>query len=154
MMPNEDWVFIKNPIKDGSRTTIIYIRMYQCCQMVYFQTQTPNLSKFWRALGWKMFMYIFYGHLEYFADICDILWPFVIFYNHLWYFMTICDILWPFVIFYDHLVHFVYILYIFPVFGIMYHEKSGNPGMYCVWSLRPQAGFQHKILFPIWQSLT
>jgi hypothetical protein len=41
---------------------------------------------------------IFYGHLEYFADIWDILWSFV-----------------PF---YVHLVHF----------GIMYQEKSGNPG--------------------------
>jgi hypothetical protein len=29
---------------------------------------------------------------------------------------------------YGHLVHFVYIWYIFSSFGIMYQEKSGNPG--------------------------
>jgi hypothetical protein len=30
--------------------------------------------------------------------------------------------------FYDHLVLFVVILYIFPRVGILYQEKSGNPG--------------------------
>jgi hypothetical protein len=34
-------------------------------------------------------------------------------------------------IFYDHLVHFLFIWYIFSCFGIMYQEKSGNPGWYC-----------------------
>jgi hypothetical protein len=29
---------------------------------------------------------------------------------------------------YDYLVHFVFIWYIFSGFGIMYQEKSGNPG--------------------------
>jgi hypothetical protein len=31
--------------------------------------------------------------------------------------------------FYDHLVQFVLIWYIFPLFGIMYQEKYGNPGV-------------------------
>jgi hypothetical protein len=46
---------------------------------------------------------IFYGHLEYFAEIWEVLWPFG---------------------------KFVLIWYIFPVFGIVYQEKSGNPGQY------------------------
>jgi hypothetical protein len=65
----------------------------------YFQTKNPNLGIFWRALDWKMFLY----------------------------FMAVSNILRTFEIFYDHLVHFVSIWYIFSVFGIMYHEKSGNP---------------------------
>jgi hypothetical protein len=43
-----------------------------------------------------------------------------IFYGHLVH-------LWSFVIFYGHLVQFVVIWYIFPHFGIVYKEKSGNP---------------------------
>jgi hypothetical protein len=45
----------------------------QGCQMVSFQTKNTNLGKFWRARDWKMLIYIFYGHLEYFTDIWDIL---------------------------------------------------------------------------------
>jgi hypothetical protein len=45
---------------------------------------------------------IFYGHLEYFIDIWDILYPFVT---------------------------FVFIWYIFSSFGIMHQEKSGNPAV-------------------------
>jgi hypothetical protein len=29
----------------------------QGCQMAYFQTQNPNLNKFWRVLQWKMLAY-------------------------------------------------------------------------------------------------
>jgi hypothetical protein len=43
-----------------------------------------------------------------------------IFYGHLEYFMDIWDILWPFVTFCVHLVHF-------SSFGITHQEKSGNP---------------------------
>jgi hypothetical protein len=50
-----------------------------------------------------------------------------IFYVHLEYLKDIWDILWPFGAFCVHLVHFVCILYIFPRFGIMEQEKSGNP---------------------------
>jgi hypothetical protein len=60
------------------------------CQLVCFQTQNPNLGKFWRALDWKMFIYCTYGHYG-------------IFYGDLGNFMTI----WY--------LHFLYILYIFPV---------------------------------------
>jgi hypothetical protein len=68
--------------------------------MVCFQTKNPNLGKCWRALDWKMFL--------------D--------------FMAIWNILWRFGIYYDHLLHFVLILVHFSGFGIMYQEKSGNPG--------------------------
>jgi hypothetical protein len=44
------------------------------------------------------------------------------------FFMAIWNILWIFGIFYNHLVHFVFICYILSGFGIMYQEKSGNPG--------------------------
>jgi hypothetical protein len=53
----------------------------QGCQMVYFQTKTPNLGKFWRALEWKMMVY--------FIVIWNILRSFGIFYGHLVYFMAI-----------------------------------------------------------------
>jgi hypothetical protein len=58
-----------------------------------FQTKTPNLGKFWRALEWKIFVY----------------------------FMPIWNILWPF-------GNFVVIWHMFPRFGILCQEKSGNPG--------------------------
>jgi hypothetical protein len=45
------------------------------------------------------------------------------------YFMAISYILHPFGIFCDHLVYFMVIyLVIFPRFGMLYQEKSGNPG--------------------------
>jgi hypothetical protein len=75
----------------------------QGCQMVCCQTQNPNLGKFWRVLQWKMLVY----------------------------FMDTWSIWWSFVIFYGHLVQFVVIWYIFPRFGILYQEKSGDPD----WSL-------------------
>jgi hypothetical protein len=53
---------------------------------------------------------IFYGDLEY------------IFYSHLEYFRVIRYILWPF-------GYVVVIWYIFPRFGILCQEKSGNPAM-------------------------
>jgi hypothetical protein len=65
-----------------------------------FQTKNPNLGKFWRALVWEMFKY----------------------------FIATWKILWRFWVFYDHLVHFLLIWFIFSGFGIMYQEKSGNPG--------------------------
>jgi hypothetical protein len=40
--------------------------------MVSFQTQNPNLGKFWRATELEN-VDIFYGHLDYFTDIWDIL---------------------------------------------------------------------------------
>jgi hypothetical protein len=43
--------------------------------------------------------------------------------------MAICDILRTLGLFYDHLVHFVFIWYIVSGLGIMYQEKSGNPGL-------------------------
>jgi hypothetical protein len=38
----------------------------QGCQVVYFQTKNPNLSKFWRALDWKMLVCC-YVHLVHFV---------------------------------------------------------------------------------------
>jgi hypothetical protein len=67
--------------------------------MVCFQTKSPNVGKFWKVLLWKILVY----------------------------FMTIWIILRPLEIFYGHLVYFVVIWYIFPRFGILDQEKSGNP---------------------------
>jgi hypothetical protein len=41
--------------------------------------------------------------------------------------LTIWSILLPLENFYGHLVYFVVVWYIFPRFGILYQEKSGNP---------------------------
>jgi hypothetical protein len=60
------------------------------------------MGKFWRALGWKIFMY--------FMAVWNILQTFWIFYGHL-------DILCSFCTF-------------FSGFGIMHQEKSGNPGLF------------------------
>jgi hypothetical protein len=77
---------------------------------------------------------IFYGHLEYFTDIWDILWPFGTFW-----------------------VHLVYIHMYFPHFGIVCREKSGNPG--CVgiygrirnWLLRNEIGLKMNVLQKGWR---
>jgi hypothetical protein len=69
--------------------------------MVCFQTNNPNLGKFWRGLDWKVLIYC----------------------------LTIWSILRPLEIFYGHLVYFVVIRYIFPRFGMLYQEKSGNPDL-------------------------
>jgi hypothetical protein len=72
----------------------------QDCQIVYFQTKYTQI---WEILeGLKMEnVGTFYGHLEYNTDVWHILEPF------------------------DNLVA---IWYIFPRFGILHQEKSGNPG--------------------------
>jgi hypothetical protein len=57
--------------------TIMYVRAYQGCQMVCFQTKNSNLGIFLRALcileKWKYFIFmpfgIFYDHLVYFVFI-------------------------------------------------------------------------------------
>jgi hypothetical protein len=67
--------------------------------MVCFQTKNPNFGKFWRVLQWKILVY----------------------------FMSIWTFLGPLEISYGHLVYFVVIMYIFPRFGILDQEKSGNP---------------------------
>jgi hypothetical protein len=41
--------------------------------MVCFQTKNPNLGKFFRASDYIEDVDIFYGHLEYFMDMWDIL---------------------------------------------------------------------------------
>jgi hypothetical protein len=71
--------------------------------MVSFQTKNPTLGTFWRALDWKMENARFYGHIEYFTDIGECLWPFGT---------------------------FVLVWYIYSGFGIMYQEKSGNPALH------------------------
>jgi hypothetical protein len=40
--------------------------------MVYFLTKNTHLGKFWRALDWKMLIYLMVI-LEFFTDIKDIL---------------------------------------------------------------------------------
>jgi hypothetical protein len=77
----------------------MYAPFMQGCQMVCFQTKNPKLGKFWRVLQWKILVY----------------------------FMTIWSILLPLEILYGHLAYFAVIWYIFPRFGILCQEKSGNP---------------------------
>jgi hypothetical protein len=43
--------------------------------------------------------------------------------------MAIWSVLQPFGIFCGHLEHFMVIWYIFPRFGMLHQEKSGNPGV-------------------------
>jgi hypothetical protein len=50
-----------------------HLPQLQGCQMVCFQTKNPNLGKFWRVLGRLENVNIFYGLLEYFMEIWDIL---------------------------------------------------------------------------------
>jgi hypothetical protein len=54
--------------------------------MVCFPTKNHNLGKFWRALEWKILVYTYYDHLEYFTAMLYNLWPFVINCGHLVYF--------------------------------------------------------------------
>jgi hypothetical protein len=63
----------------------------QGCQMVCFQTKNPSVGKFWRALDWKMLIYI--------------LWPFGILYGYFWYYMTIWYILYSFGTFFRFWYH-------------------------------------------------
>jgi hypothetical protein len=67
--------------------------------MVCFRTKNPSLGKFWSFLRWKMLAYFL---------------PFGLFYGHWKYFMALWYNLWQFGI--------------FPRFGILNQEKSGNPG--------------------------
>jgi hypothetical protein len=67
---------------------------------VYFQTKKSNLGKFWRTLEWKMLVYL------------RVIW----------------NILPPFGKFLRLLGKAVIIWYIFPRFGILFREKSSNPG--------------------------
>jgi hypothetical protein len=64
--------------------------------MVSFQTKNPTLGEFWRALDWKLLLYL----------------------------MAIWNMLPPFGIFYDHLVLLVFIWYIFSRFGKLCQEKN------------------------------
>jgi hypothetical protein len=75
-----------------------------------------------RATGLSFFVYIHKIILEYFGGPWN---------GNSWYtyFMAVWNILWQFGIFYASLVYFVVIWLIFH-FGILYQEKSGNPGMY------------------------
>jgi hypothetical protein len=83
--------------------------------MAYFQTKNPNVGKFLRDLQCED-IDIFYGHLVYFTAIWYILWPFGILCGPFVYFEAI----WY--------RYFIVIWCIFPRFGMLYKEKSCNPG--------------------------
>jgi hypothetical protein len=70
--------------------------------MVCFQTRTPVLGKFWRALEWKQLVYS--------ITIWNTLRPLFTFY------------IWP-------LGNLLITWYISPRFGILNKEKSGNPAL-------------------------
>jgi hypothetical protein len=55
---------------------IVRLAPDQGYQMVYFQTKNPILSKFWRALEWKILVYYLAIWNMYFTSIWYILWPF------------------------------------------------------------------------------
>jgi hypothetical protein len=71
------------------------------------------------------------------AILVYVLWPFGIYIVDIWYiycghlvdFVAIWYILWLFGIFCGHLVYFMAIWYICSRFGMLYEEKSGNPGL-------------------------
>jgi hypothetical protein len=68
---------------------------------INFQTKNPNFGKFWKVLQWKILVY----------------------------FGAILSILQPNGILFGDSVHFVVIWYIFPLFGMLRREKSGNLGV-------------------------
>jgi hypothetical protein len=45
-------------IKSAEELSLHRITSKQCCQMEYFQNKNPNLGKFWKALQWKMFVFL------------------------------------------------------------------------------------------------
>jgi phosphatidylglycerophosphate synthase len=67
---------------------------------IYFQTKKTNFGKFWKAMQWKMLV---------------LKVPFCLLYGQMVNCLAIWYILWSFGIF-------------FPRFGMLYREKSGNPG--------------------------
>jgi hypothetical protein len=87
--------------------------------MVYFQTKNPNVGKFWRVLQWKMLVY----------------------------FMAILSILQPFGKFYGHFVYFPQFWYIFPRFGMLHQEKSGNPVLDSSQKKRKKTVFEIRKIF-------
>jgi hypothetical protein len=80
--------------------------------LVSFQTKTPNLGKFWRVLQWNLLAY------------CMASWSIV---SYLVYFMVIWYI-------FAVLVYFMVIWFIFFRFGMLYQDKSGNPGGRVRWT--------------------
>jgi hypothetical protein len=65
-----------------------------------FKTKNPNMRKFWRAFQSKTLVF----------------------------FIVIGIISQPFGIFCGHLIYFTVVWYIFPRFGMLHLQKSGNPG--------------------------
>jgi hypothetical protein len=87
----------------------------QGCQMVHSIPKISSLCMFWRALEWKMLVYLLHYKLVYFTSF----WRFC---GHL---VSVCRGHWyisPFLIYVcrGHLVYFTR-------FGILYQEKYGNP---------------------------
>jgi hypothetical protein len=74
--------------------------------MAYFQNKNPDLGKIWEGRAMKD-VGILYGYSVYLA--------------------TIWSIWRLFGTFYGHLVHYMVIRYIFPRFGMLCQDKSGNP---------------------------
>jgi hypothetical protein len=77
------------------------------CRLVNSKTVIISRSHFLRSF----IDIIFHGRLEYFMDICYILWTFGISFGHLIY-----------------LIYFVMIWFSFHVLVCGFQEKSGNPG--------------------------
>jgi hypothetical protein len=91
---------VDTPVQLQWRESIFRRHLIVEAIQIYFQTKYPNcIWQFLEGLRLKI-VDIFYGHLEHSRT---------------------------YGIFYDNLVHFVYIWHILSRFGIMHHEKFGNP---------------------------
>jgi hypothetical protein len=99
-------------------------------------THIPKPKIFWKALDWDMMVYFMaignvLCHWEYFMAIGNTLWPFGIFLV-IWYIFGHLEYFWSFgtylVIWYIS-GHFWSFRHIFSCFGMLYQEKSGNPGL-------------------------
>jgi hypothetical protein len=86
---------------NASRGTSSRPSLQQGCQMVYFETKKFLFGYILQGLDMENFG-TFYGRLEYITAMRYILWPFG---------------------------NLVAVWHIFPRFGILHHDKSGNPGL-------------------------
>jgi hypothetical protein len=97
--------------------------LVQVCQMVmvYYQTKNPNFGKFRSVLQRNMLVN----------------------------FMASWSISLPSGIFCGHLVYFVTILVYFSRFGMLYHEKSGSPGLVVECGCGHLHPWDHLVLLPL-----
>jgi hypothetical protein len=87
--------------KNGLGNLSAVLGLNRVARWYIFKPKITNFGKFWKALELKRLVYVSYGHLNYRMAFWYISLPFG---------------------------NLVAIWYIFPRFGILCQEKSGNPG--------------------------